>query len=373
MSYNKQKQISTIKFENFEPTNLTFDPWLENDKSKTQPQAISFHKYKTPVGDKLRLQLPWIKMYQYGVPRLCDWVKSDRDRSKVKIPLDINSKEIALAVSKLQELDTIMSSDEMKKKLFPGKKPEKYLYISTVKTPQSKDEDDDNVVKSDLPLSMTLKLKIDRESFPEIVIQTEVYDSIVDSDGKRTRIKQNVSTVDEFAQKLSYQSTFRAIIEPVKLWSDKKAKPGIDKLQYGVMWQLYMVEIEPSENKNKNANSNVDFVDDDDTEDPIKEKSTLSTTQTSTLLNQLTQKNSNTLDDIETPNKLIPNKTTKTIPSKSVPSKDEDEDDEEDEKIPTKNIVNEDSDSEEELEPEPEPEPPKKSKKTQEAPKSKKK
>ena len=358
MSYNKQKQISTIKFDNFEPTNLSFDPWLENDKSKTQPQAISFHKYKTPVGDKLRLQLPWIRMYQYGVPRLCDWVKSDKDRSKVKIPLDINSKEIALAVSKLQELDTIMSSDEMKKKLFPGKKPEKYLYISTIKTPMTKDENDESVVNTELPLSMTLKLKIERDAFPEIVIQTEVYESVEGADGKRTRVKQNVTNVDEFAQKLPYQSTFRAIIEPIKLWSDKKVKPGIDKLQYGIMWQLYMVEVEQSENTNKSFNTNVDFVDDDDTENPIKEKSKLSITQTSTLLNKLTNK-SNKLDD----NIVVPKTTLVTVEENS----DDDDDNETEVKPPSTKVppkkADVEEDSEEELEVEAEPEPPKKTKK----------
>lgn len=346
MSYNKQKQVSTTKIEDFEAKDLTFDPWLENDKSKTQPQAISFHNYKhKTMGDrsKLRLQLPWIKMYQYGVPRLCDWVKTDRDRSKVKIPFDVNNKEIALAVSKLQELDIIMSSDEMKKKLFPGKKPEKYLYISTIKTPMGKDEDDEPVVKTDLPLSMTLKLKVDKDVFPEIIIQTEVYQSVEDSTGKRVRTKLNVTNVDEFAQQLRYQSTFRAIIEPVKLWSDKKAKPGIDKLQYGIMWQLYMVEVEPSDTNTSANNSNVDFIDDDDVvTKPVVKETPVKETVSKPAVKEVVSK---------------------PAVKETIKEESEDSDEEEEDEVVSKPPVVEESEEELEEEPEPVPEPPKKTKK----------
>ena len=241
---SSQKQVTT-KFQEFDPKKLTFTDFEENERTKTQ--LIAFPNYE---GGALMLQCPWIKLFTYGVPRESEYVKTDADRAKIKIPLDLTDSEVKEFYEKLREFDSIMGSLEMKKKLFP-KKFDKYEYVPLVRTPaEEEEEEEEDSKKTKYPRPPYIKVKLDT-TWPEIKIKTKVYKSIM-KDDKRERTEEKIETVQEFANFVRYMSNIRPIIRPVKGWAQKKQANPSQPMQYGVMFKLIKLEVEPSEGSGGN-------------------------------------------------------------------------------------------------------------------------
>jgi hypothetical protein len=170
-----------------------------------------------------------------------------------------------------------------------------------------------------------MKVKLDA-TWPETKILTQVFTSVM-KDGKREREKQEVESVDDFANVVRYLSKIRPIISPVKAWCEKKGKMGKDFLEYGITFKLVKVEVEPHVGNSSNLSSymnNDAFIDSDD-EDADKPKFQ------------------------GKPAAAASAKTTLPLIKNKKESDDEDDEDEEEEK--------EESEAEEESEEEPEPEP----------------
>jgi hypothetical protein len=211
------------------------------------------------------LQGPWIKMTTYGVPQLGQFYKSDKDRTFVKIPLDLSIPEIKEFHDKLQGIDAVFESKEFKTQQF-GAKASKYKYLSIVRSPAVDEEEEVDEKKTKYPRPPYIKIKLDT-TWPESQVKTQVYTSIM-KDGKREREKKDVSTVDEFASIVRFMSSIRPIIRPVKGWAEKKTRPGNDYMQYGITFKLVKVEVEPAEGGKNNLLgdylNNDAFIDSDD-------------------------------------------------------------------------------------------------------------
>jgi hypothetical protein len=215
---------------------------------------------------------------------LGQYYKSDKDRTFVKIPLDLSIPEIKEFHDKLQGIDAVFESKEFKTLQF-GAKAAKYKYLPIVRSPAVDDNEDDEVdeKKNKYPRPAYIKIKLD-VTWPESQVKTQVYTSIM-KDGKREREKKDVSTVDEFASIVRFLSSIRPIIRPVKGWAEKKTRVGNDYMQYGITFKLVKVEVEPAEGGKNNLLgdylNNDAFIDSDDEEAPSKfqgkpvEKSTL--------------------------------------------------------------------------------------------------
>lgn len=241
---SSQKQVTT-KFQEFDPKKLIFTDFEENERTKTQ--LISFPNYE---GGALMLQCPWIKLFTYGVPRESEYVKTDADRAKIKIPLDLTDSEVKEFYNKLRQFDEIMGSVEMKKKLFP-KKFDKYEYVPLVRTPaEEEEEEEEDSKKTKYPRPPYIKVKLDT-TWPDIKIKTKVYKSVM-KDDKRERTEEKIETVQEFANFVRYMSNIRPIIRPVKGWAQKKQANPSQPMQYGVMFKLIKLEVEPSESSGGN-------------------------------------------------------------------------------------------------------------------------
>jgi hypothetical protein len=320
-------QQTTTKYQDFDVNDLTFTKFEENERSKAQ--NLAFPRYKET--QRLMLQAPWIEMNAYGVPQLGEYYKTDKDRAFIKIPLDLSNPEVKEFYEKLQSIDEMMASKEFKTQQF-GAKASKYKYAYPICRVPMEDEDDDDEKekkKSKYPRPPYMKVKLDA-TWPETKILTQVYTSVM-KDGKREREKQNVESVDDFANVVRYLSKIRPIITPVKGWCEKKGKMGKDYLEYGVTFKLVKIEVEPHVGSGNNMSqymNNDAFIDSDD-EDTPKFQGKPANVKTSTL--PLINKNKNNESDEEEE------------------ENDDDKDDEEEEE-------------EEEEEPEPEPEPPKKGK-----------
>jgi hypothetical protein len=324
-------QQTTTKFQDFDIKDLTFTKFEENERSKAQNMA--FPRFKET--QRLMIQGPWIEMNAYGVPQLGEYYKTDKDRAFIKIPLDLNNPEVKEFYEKLQSIDELMNSKKFKEQQF-GAKASKYKYaypICRVPVEDEEDEDKDKK-KSKYPRPAYMKVKLDA-TWPETKITTQVFTSIM-KDGKREREKQEVESVDDFANVVRYLSKIRPIITPVKAWCEKKAKMGSNEMQYGLTFKLVKIEVEPHVGGGSNMSqymNNDAFIDSDDDDEP-KFQGKPSVTKISSL-------------------PLI----NKTKASKV----DEDEEDDEDPQNGKESEAEEEEEEEEESEEEPEPipEPPK--------------
>ncbi len=254
-------QQTTTKFQDFNASDLSFTKFEENERSKAQ--NLAFPRFKET--QRLMLQGPWIEMNAYGVPQLGEYYKTDKDRAFIKIPLDLNNPEVKEFYDKLQSIDELMSSKEFKAQQF-GDKAKKYKYAYPIcRVPVEDEDEDDEKKKSKYPRPPYMKVKLDA-TWPETKILTQVYTSVM-KDGKREREKQEVESVDDFANVVRYLSKIRPIISPVKAWCEKKGKMGKDFLEYGITFKLVKVEVEPHVGNSSNLSSymnNDAFIDSDE-------------------------------------------------------------------------------------------------------------
>ena len=253
------KKTLTTKFTDFEAERLSFTEFEENERSKGQ--LIAYPRYNHPSlgeGAALFLQGPWMTIFTYGIPSLGEYYADDSQRAFMKVPLNMEDKEVIQMVKEFQKVDEELGSEEFMQKSF-GKKASKYKYQPIIRESQ---EDDDGNVK---PAYMKLKLDT---SWPDGNVKTELYKSEL-VDKKRVRELVNVSTVTDVTKYLSYMTKFKPIFRPVKMWAhnSKMAKP-----EYGVVFKLLKVEFEPNAS---GSNSYTDymtgdaFIDDEEDEQQV--------------------------------------------------------------------------------------------------------
>jgi hypothetical protein len=251
---NTAKQLTT-KYDKFEAERLTFTPLEDNERSKGQ--RIAYPRYNHPTlgeNQPLFIQGPWMTLDNYGVPQIGEYYKEDKDRAFLKMPLNLEDKEIVKMVDELKKLDEKYDSDEFKNENF-GAKAKKYKYQATVRTT----EDEDAEVQR--PSYMKLKLDL---TWPECNVKTEVIKSELLDNGKRVREPISVETVSDFANNVNYMCKFRPIFRPVKMWAHQK---NMKDPAYGIVFKLVKVEVEPNKNSNnlyQNYLQGDVFLDDED-------------------------------------------------------------------------------------------------------------
>lgn len=262
-------------FDKFEQSRLSFTELNEGNNK----QKLAFVRYDHPTlgeGQQLLLQFPWQKIFSYGVPRLGEYYKEDKDRDFLKFPIDLSNSEMKTLYDELQSFQERMSSEEMRKELF-GSKWKKYKFIDVVRTPLI-DEDDEGPEKPPF-----MKLKLDT-AWPDGEMKTKVYSSTqmekTDSSGKvvkdsngnpvmtRKRELLEVETVTDFADKVRYMSNVRIIARPVKLWAQD---PKLPEPNFGVTFKIFKIEVEPSSSNGTSlANYLNDAFLDSDTEETVE-------------------------------------------------------------------------------------------------------
>lgn len=237
-------------FDKFDQSRLSFTELNEG----ANKQKLAFVRYDHPSlgeGQQLLLQFPWQKIFTYGVPRLGEYYKEDKDRDFLKFPIDLSNSEMKTLYDKLFAFQERMASDKFRKETF-GSKWKKYKFIDVCRTPLV-DEDEDAPEKPPF-----IKLKLDT-AWPDGEMKTKVYSStqvektnsdgtvVRDSDGNpvmtRKRELLEVETVTDFANHVRYQSNVRIIARPVKLWAQDPKMPDPN---FGVTFKIFKVEVEPT-------------------------------------------------------------------------------------------------------------------------------
>ena len=234
---------NTINYTEFEPKNLTFTKLEENER--TNGQLIGYPRYKKNGTEiSLEIQLPWIKLFTYGVPQLNQFYKTDADRAHVRVPLDLNDDAVVEFVNKIKEIDSIMSSPEMMETLL-GKKSKKYKYQSLYREAavqeEDSDEETDKKKKPSAPRPPYFKLKL-KLSYPDKKIESKVFESEeIKETGKKIRTKVDIASVDDFANKVRYQSVVRCIMKPFKIWAHPLSKKDPE---FGISCRLERIEVD---------------------------------------------------------------------------------------------------------------------------------
>lgn len=235
------KNTMTIKFNKFQPSMVNFTDLEENKRSKGQKIAYVRYGDKQPF-----LQTPEIQLETYGIPRAGEYYKEDSQRSFIKVPLNEEfSTDVKLFKQKLEQLDTIMDSDQMREKIFGSKKSAKgWVYQPLVResmqqTIEDSDSDsDEEGTKASTsaqfrPPYFKAKLKTNYESGD---VETVVYKK---DNGNRS--KQKVKTLTDLESLVTYRSTIRLVVMPNKLWAMK----NMQGKKYGLALKITHLEVEP--------------------------------------------------------------------------------------------------------------------------------
>jgi hypothetical protein len=213
----------------------------------------------------LFLQLPWILLDNYGIPRLNEFFTEDSQRCFVKTPLNDADPEVANCKLLLKSIDNKFSSDEFKVKLFGAAKAKKFAYQEIVRSPLV---DDENKNKNIMDY-MKIKLSTNYDTGE---INTSVCTSIMENN-KRVRVNvadETIKTVDDISKYICYGARVRFIIRPVKLWA--QASNASKDPMYGITFKLFKAEVELPQRMNtyKNLLNTDMFLDPDEESENIQ-------------------------------------------------------------------------------------------------------
>lgn len=252
----------TILHSKFDPKCVTFTALEEN--SRVTSQKIAYVRYKTGSSDvMLQIQTPKINLFTYGIPMLGQYYPDDKSRSFIKLPFDETVDEIKGFYEKLVELDNIMKSPEMKRKIFGSDKvAEAYHYQEIVREPENDMEDEGATFK---PKYMKLKIDTDYNTGD---VKTRI---MVKEDSGRKKL-DDVKTITDLTKYIRYKSNVRMVVTINKLYATR-AKVG-DKKKYGLTFKILQVECEAPVNKMSQYDTDA-FVDDDEDDQPKKSYSKL--------------------------------------------------------------------------------------------------
>jgi len=234
-------------------SNLSFTD-LEVGKNSKSKQAIGYPRYTFPSNpnfgnNSLFIQLPWIELTTYGIPKLGEFIKDNSQRLYIKVPLD--SIKHANLINFLTEMDNHFGSDNFKteylsKYIKTSKNKEKviskYNYNELLKEPDVTNDDGETKIRPPF-----IKIKFDTE-YSTGNIKTILYDTEVEVNNENSneynvisRTKcDNIVTIDDCADKIRWKSFIRPVIRIVKLWC---LDPNAANPAYGITLKAAKIDV----------------------------------------------------------------------------------------------------------------------------------
>lgn len=357
---NNKSDLLT-KWNNVKVHNINFEPFVEPTTiSKGQSsiiskgQSIAYPRYTNDNNEVITLliQAPnKIKISTYGIPNKL-FTEKDSDRAKIKLPLDQSIPEVKEFSEFLQQIDTKLSSENFRKKMWPQASPlqlQQLEYQSCYHIPTIVNENDDKKKKYIRHPYMNIKLDM---SYPDNQIKTIVFN---EQNNIRTKL-DDIKTIDDFANVVKLNSYVTVIFRLSKLWCQPFNKKNP---MYGLGFKVVKIAVEPPQEMYSNIKEFLEsdtFLDSDKESDTI-ETVVLNTKSSSVVKNkQIAQVESDDESDEESDEEPIKepikaaNKTTKVINS------DEESDEEPDEEPikannKTTKVIESDEESDEEVKP----------------------
>lgn len=282
----KQEKITTTK--NFNVSKLKvvdIDP--ENEFCKAQ--MIGWVRYEE---ETLHIQTPEFKLSQYGASTLSEFIKTEKDRQTIKLPLDDQPGCVELKEKMFNHIDNKMKKE--KTTIFPPEILEGmeedgivFTYTPIVRDPKKetamerkavekkwKDAGKDITKRTQKCQFWKAKLNTKRDNQDELDIVCWVKDPdwtpSYEGEVERAR-KVCPKNVDELLEVMPWGSTVRFVVTFNKFYADKTPKD--DKLKYGLGMKIKQIMTTPRKSADGPAKSLPEyaFVDADEEEEKKEE------------------------------------------------------------------------------------------------------
>ena len=215
----------TMKFAEFDIKHLTFE-----EVKLTSNKTVILPKY---IGqDVPNMRLHNIELTHYGVPKVGRFFPTDKDRMFLQVPLD------GALLESFQMLDTFLTSNDMKQKLFKGS-ANTYTYSPIVK----------NGIKGPY---LKMKLETDYDTGDIVTI---LWKSTRNDEGNviRDTTSTHIKSIDDFASAVCLNSTILCVVRLVKIW--------VINMQYGLTIKLVKVNALNNDKKvDEDDGHDVDFI-----------------------------------------------------------------------------------------------------------------
>lgn len=226
-------------------------------------QHASFLKYNGESG--LHFKTGWINMSAYGVPHNVDFKQNkleDKDRLKLKLPLDENQKSCLELKKFLEESGEIMkNSFEPELRRIKEHDDEdddwNYTFSQPVRKPGKAKKGNKTKFR---PLFCTIRYKLDSEN--GVIVPSLMVKENKKAKGERKTCR----TVDEFKSYMNFKCDVRFIVTATKMWCAKNPQAGTDNVQYGITYNLSAAEVVPRTGGSSLSTKFKDFKFDNDDE-----------------------------------------------------------------------------------------------------------
>jgi hypothetical protein len=256
--------MSTISYKTFnvEALKLTVPEENKQIPDITKYQLMSFPRYLKDGKEVIpQIQGPWMNLFTYGIggkngkngqpiTNQSGLPLTDRERGKIKIPLNKDDPESVKLFELLTEIDK-MAENEREKLWGDKKKANAYKYQPMVRQ-APEDPENPDVKKPDY---FTVKFDFDATGN----IKTKVYQN---ADGDRTEL--TTPKLDDVTKYVRYKCDYRPVFAFSKLFAGKAADDS-GKRKYGFGLKLKHIEVKPSQTSAQEQDENA-FVDDEDDE-----------------------------------------------------------------------------------------------------------
>jgi hypothetical protein len=246
-------------------------------------QNIAFVRYNHAKDGEVKsitplFQTGTFKITQHGIPDIHEeYHPDDSKRNFMKVPLDPSQPACVEMHAFLEDVDEMMSSPETFTKLF-GKKKDKYVYQPCVRSHKIKDNDDDD---EDAPKKK--KLSKDATKAPKEIFKfckmyfsnnyetQELMVTLYEKNTKGDEGKAEPKTVTDLCTYIRYQSEIRMAFLISKIWINKSAAAGSDKILWGVGFKILQIQYTPNVKTSTRPTGNVFHSDEEETTPDVKE------------------------------------------------------------------------------------------------------
>lgn len=253
-------QYKYIDCERFNELCIEITDLQKNEFVNGQLSSQILYRYpEISLPNDLAFRTPFIEIVNFAIPLLGEYIKTEEQRSFIKVPLDPKQTEALPFIKLFENLDNYMLSH--KHIIFEKYNESEYEYIPCIKYPQQKQESNEpqentdefvanntNKKKKQYEQYKYVKLKIPR-NFNTKKIMTHIY--VRNSMNEQPR-KIEPKSMDDLGNYLTLGSKIRMIVSATKLWANEyKNDPKDQYKKFGIIMKIMNMEILLSQKETK--------------------------------------------------------------------------------------------------------------------------
>jgi len=272
---NKGDQVKHLfSCDKFEISRYSYSE-LETDNEYAKTQMIAYPRYHYPNTERptgVFFQTPELQLTQYGLPKLGDYYKLDKDRAFIKVPYDPSQPNCTKLFNMLQQVDeyTLKNKDKILKDY-----SKLYSYQPIVREPTDQEDelklvvDDKKKNKPKTELFKSCKFKL-ATNYEDGSVTTKVYVKDQNDSTKRGQEVQ-IKTVSDLDKYVNYNSKVRMVVNVNKLYASKAKMQKDDKYRkFGVTFKIVQMEVTPGTSSSvKEEFKNYAFLDEESEEQVV--------------------------------------------------------------------------------------------------------